>query len=136
MTSVGGRVRTLRTEQGLNLPALAAKSGLSKGLLSKLENDSESNPSLDTLHKLAQAFDVTIADLLGEQVTVSIREVPRELPEWTKHLVKWLKETGETPDKDILEAMYVLQNRKGSARTPDDWKFLYRNIAANFPQKS
>ena len=136
MPSVGGRIRTLRTEQGLNLPALATKSGLSKGLLSKLENDPDSNPSLDTLHKLAQALDVTIADLLGEEVTVNIREVPQETPDWTKQLVKWLKETGQTPDKDILEAMYVLQNRKGTVRNLDDWKFLYRNIAANFPQKS
>lgn len=136
MPSVGGRIRTLRTEQGLNLPALSELSGLSKGLLSKLENDPKSNPGLDTLHKLAKAFNVTIADLLGEEVTVSIRKVPDEHPEWTKQLVKWLKESGQTADKDILEAMYVLQNRKGTVRSIDDWKFLYRSIEANFPKKS
>ena len=136
MPPVGGRIRTIRVERGLNLPALSSKSGLSKGLLSKLENDPESNPGLDTLQKLAKALDVTIADLLGEQVIVSIRTVPDEHPEWTKQLVKWLRDAGQAPDSDILEAMYVLQNRKGSVRNIDDWKLLYRSIEANYPKKA
>jgi len=132
MSNLGERIRIIRTEQGMNLPALAAKSGLSKGLLSKLENDPDSNPGLDTLQKLARAFDVNIASLLGEQASKDVHKIPPQHPDWTRDLVKWLKDTGQTPDKDILEAMYLLQDRKGAARTLDDLKFLYRSIAANY----
>ena len=59
MLNIGGRVRALRTEVQITLPALAERSGLSKGLLSKLENGEDPNPSLATLYKISEALDVT-----------------------------------------------------------------------------
>lgn len=64
MRNLGERIRTLRTEQSMSLPTLAERSGLSKGLLSKLENNEESNPSLDTLYKIVSALKVTLGDIL------------------------------------------------------------------------
>jgi transcriptional regulator with XRE-family HTH domain len=136
MANLSDRIRSFRTEKALSLPKLSELSNVSLGLLSKLENDPTSNPSLDTLHKLAKALDTTIADLIGDNVTVPIREVSQTQPVWKKELVTWLKKNGQKPDKDIFEALYVLQNRKGSARSPEDWKLLYRSMESSFPRKT
>lgn len=59
----GDVLRHLRLEQGESLRSLEKKCGLSRGLLSKLENGT-GNPSLFTLHKLADALRVNITELL------------------------------------------------------------------------
>jgi transcriptional regulator with XRE-family HTH domain len=53
------RLRELRTQLGWSLTRLAAATGLSKGMLSKIENE-QSSPSLGTLGKLATALDVPL----------------------------------------------------------------------------
>ena len=137
MRNIGARIRALRAELALSLPKLAERSKLSQGLLSKLENSEEPNPSLETLQKLAHALKTTVADIIGADVVVSARELPREKPEWMKFLIKSLQAEGKRPDKDILEALYVLQNRKASARTtPEDWKYLYRNIEVSITKQA
>ncbi len=133
MAHVGGRIRTLRAERQLTLDELADKSGLSKGLLSKLENNTDANPSLDTLHKLADAFDVTVGDLLeGEMVRVK-RYIPETKPVWVDAIAEALRSDGKQPDEDIMQALYVLQSRKGSAQRSDmAWVHMYRSLELNF----
>lgn len=133
MRNPGARIRILRTEKSMTLPALADRAGLSKGLISKLENDEDSNPSLSTLYKIAEALEVTIADILESETAQLKRIIPEEQPFWQKLLIDYLKTRGEEPDQDILNAMYVLRNRK--ATQTDDlegWKFLYRSIENSF----
>lgn len=60
----GLKLRRLRNHRGFTLPALQKKSGLSRGLLSSLENGT-GNPSLLTLHKLARALGVGVGELLA-----------------------------------------------------------------------
>ena len=61
--AVGARIRTLRTQAGVGLTALAADSGLGKGTLSELENGRR-NPTLDTLFAIATALSIPLSDLL------------------------------------------------------------------------
>lgn len=56
------RLRELRTAQGMTLEQLAAKSSLSKGFLSQVENF-RVTPSLKALDRLAAALGVTMTDL-------------------------------------------------------------------------
>jgi transcriptional regulator with XRE-family HTH domain len=129
----GERVRTLRTEKGLSLPALAERAELSKGLLSKLENNEDSNPSLTTLYKIAEALEVTVSDILESEKVQLMRIVPEQQPKWQKALVAYLKGQGKEPDPDILDAMYVLRNRKAAKKTDVEWwKFLYLSIENSF----
>jgi len=58
--SVGSEVRKLRTDLGLKANQLAAASGLSVGMLSKIENGS-SAPSFQTLMALAGALEVPVS---------------------------------------------------------------------------
>lgn len=62
---IGARIRQLRIERGLTIIALAEKSGLSKGYLSKVEN-SRTAPPVSTLMTLAKALDVNINQIFTE----------------------------------------------------------------------
>ena len=133
MTSVGGRIRTLRVERQMTLPALADRTGLSKGLLSKLENTPESNPSIDTLHKIAKALGITLSDILESGHVQMERYVPEQPPSWLGSLVATIEADGHEPDEDILQALYVLQSRKKSShRDASDWLHMYKSLELNF----
>lgn len=133
MRNLGPRLRALRTEKNITLPQLAEMAQVSKGLVSKLENDEESNPSIDTLFKIAEALDTTLADLLETEQAQIKRVIPETKPEWLEGLVKFLKSIGKEADPAILDAMYVLRNRKAATR-PDleYWKFVYQSIENSF----
>lgn len=60
---VGGRIRALRTEQGLTLSQVSASTGLNVGYLSQVETD-KASPSLETLAAIADTFGVPIPWLL------------------------------------------------------------------------
>lgn len=55
--AIGRELRALRHRQGLTVADLAQKSGLSGGMLSKIENG-QASPSLATLQALAEALSV------------------------------------------------------------------------------
>jgi transcriptional regulator with XRE-family HTH domain len=57
------RLRALRQARGLTQAQLAAKAGLSREYLARLET-ARQDPTLTTLEKLAKALKVTAGDLL------------------------------------------------------------------------
>jgi transcriptional regulator with XRE-family HTH domain len=63
--SIGSEVRRLRKSLDLTVAGLAATSGISAGMLSKIENGGIS-PSLATLDALARALNVSITQLFTE----------------------------------------------------------------------
>jgi transcriptional regulator with XRE-family HTH domain len=62
--AVAEHVRELRTARGWSLDELAGRSGVSKGMVVQVEG-ARTNPSIGTLCRLADAFGVTIAELLA-----------------------------------------------------------------------
>src|SRR5260370_37810175 len=64
-SEIGAEVRRLRKSFDLNVSELGVASGISSGMLSKIENGSIS-PSLSTLSALAKALNVPIAGLFRE----------------------------------------------------------------------
>lgn len=133
MASVGGRIRTLRSERQMTLDVLANAAGLSKGLLSKLENNEDANPSLDTLQKIADAFSLTLSDIIDSGTIQAKRIIPDQKPSWVDAITKVLQQEGQKPDDDILQALYVLQTRKGAAQKSDlAWLHMYRSLELNF----
>lgn len=62
---IGERVAGLRRSQGLSLAEVAAKAGVSKSLLSKIENAKLSSP-ISTYSRIAVALGATVGDLIGE----------------------------------------------------------------------
>ena len=57
--AIGQRVRTYRLQLGFTIAQLAEHSGLSKGMLSKVEN-AQASPSLSTLTRISTALDVPL----------------------------------------------------------------------------
>ena len=115
MENIGPRISALRVEQNLSLSELARQSDISKSLLHRIENQSTANPELDTLRKIARALKTTVGDLLGRDVVKGVRQLPETKPEWLLKLTNRLRAEGKEPDEDYLEALYVIQNRKGQA---------------------
>src|SRR5512134_300844 len=60
---LGGRVKNLRTERGWSLEALASASGVSRSMLSQIERE-QANPTLAVTLRIAQAFGMSLGDLL------------------------------------------------------------------------
>ena len=59
---IANHVRARRLEIGLNVGQLAERTGISKGMLSKIEN-AQTSPSLSTLERLAGALDLPVTSL-------------------------------------------------------------------------
>src|SRR5437867_9869908 len=63
-SGVGGRIREIREARGLTLDALAARCGIAKPNLSRLENDMVT-PTFETLQTVAAALDTHSALLVS-----------------------------------------------------------------------
>jgi transcriptional regulator with XRE-family HTH domain len=78
---IGRRVRRLRQSRGLSLGDVAEKAGLSRSLLSKVENARVSSP-IATLVNIATALDTTVGHLIGADQSercVVVRRSERKL---------------------------------------------------------
>ncbi len=60
--AIGRNVRALRLQQGLTVADMAARVGISKAMMSKIEN-AQTSCSLSTLALLAKGFDVPVTSL-------------------------------------------------------------------------
>lgn len=63
MTVDGKKIQDLRNKKGYSLRVLAEMSGVSKNTIHEIENN-RSNPTLDTLNKIARALNVDPKKLL------------------------------------------------------------------------
>ncbi len=73
---LGSRVKHLRTGRGWSLEALAAASGVSRSMLSQIERE-QANPTLAVTLRIAQAFGMTLGDLLEMPGAISSVHVIR-----------------------------------------------------------
>src|SRR5918911_551802 len=64
LAEVGPRLRRLRERRSLTLTAVAAKTGISKSTLSRLESG-QRKPSLELLLPLAEAYRLALDELVG-----------------------------------------------------------------------
>jgi transcriptional regulator with XRE-family HTH domain len=78
-SGVGGRIREIREARGLTLDALAAKCGVAKPNLSRLEND-KVTPTFETLKTVAAALDTHPALLVSAKK-------PEHAWTWTRHAI-------------------------------------------------
>ncbi|AXI76437.1 XRE family transcriptional regulator [Peterkaempfera bronchialis] len=77
-------LKRLRSDRGHTLDALAARSGVSRGMIVQIEQ-ARTNPSVGTVVRLADALGVSIARLLDYAEGAAVRLVPAEqaVPLWT-----------------------------------------------------
>jgi transcriptional regulator with XRE-family HTH domain len=75
--AVARNLRRLRQHRGWSLEVLATRSGVSRGMLIQVEQQ-RTNPSLQTLVRLCEALDVSVARLVELDEVPSVRVVPSE----------------------------------------------------------
>jgi transcriptional regulator with XRE-family HTH domain len=63
---LGTRIRAIRQARHLTLRDVAARAGVTESFLSQVERDVTS-PSIATVHRIAQALDLSIAQLFAEE---------------------------------------------------------------------
>jgi transcriptional regulator with XRE-family HTH domain len=74
---LGNTIRELRQQHGLTIAEIADRAGISRGMLSKIEN-AQTSTSLETLEKLANALGVSLSTLFRKY----------DIPEGGAQLVK------------------------------------------------
>jgi transcriptional regulator with XRE-family HTH domain len=117
-------IKALREGKGMSLGDLERTSGVSKGYLSQMEAGKASNPSLESLRKIAAALEVQISDLLGETKEIATDRLPRGLREFIEQAAAGgLRLTA--PDIAVLQAMQYRQKRP---RTAEDYAYLYSTL--------
>ncbi len=65
--SIGTRLKQLRIKKNKSLQEVADAVGASKAHIWELERGGTKNPSMDLLTKLAQFFEVSVSNLVGEE---------------------------------------------------------------------
>lgn len=74
---LGFRVRKLRRERDMTLNDLAASSGVSRAMISKIERG-EKNPTLVVAARIAEGLGVTLSQLAGVEEHREVVVVPRD----------------------------------------------------------
>lgn len=75
--SLARNVKRWRTERGFTLDSLAARAGVSRGMLIQIEQ-ARTNPSIGTVVKIGDALGVSITTLLDYEQGPQVRIVPAE----------------------------------------------------------
>ena len=119
---LGARLRREREKARLSLAQLADLTGLSKTYLVRLETH-PSNPSLQVLARIAEALDVTVADLLGGP---RVRLDPDELPV-PPSLRAFADEEGLSSAE--VRTLASIRFRKGEQpRTAERWRYIWNSL--------
>jgi XRE family transcriptional regulator of biofilm formation len=125
-SKVGELIKTERERSGLSLAKLAEVTGLSKTYLIRLENDDESNPSLEVLLRIADALDVTVADLVGHP-TVRLDHDKLIIPPSLKAFADEVQLSSRE-----IEMLASIRWRKGERpQTRERWRYIYDSLRAS-----
>lgn len=135
-------LKRIRKAKGITQRELATETGLSFSMISKLESGEQSNPSLETVKKIAQALGVPVDQLLSVAQIES-----RLLNEANWGLVAVLKavydsvdlEWDQNLDSDGLpdpNGDFSVRLRKGTQVTyleKQNWETLFNFVCTNLP---
>ena len=62
--SIASNLKKIRAEKGYSLEKVARLADLSLNTIVKIENGVNQNPTIDTLSKIAKAFEIRVDDLI------------------------------------------------------------------------
>ena len=124
--SIGERLRRERQRLDLSLADLSNTTGISKTYLLRLETDPQTNPSLEVLRKIAEAFDVTVADLVDAPV---LRFIGDDAPIGPS-LRAFADEVNLT--RREVEMLASIRWRKGQEpQTSARWRYILDSLSAS-----
>jgi transcriptional regulator with XRE-family HTH domain len=120
---VGQNIRAERERAGLSLSQLAAATGISKAHLVRLEKGG-GNPSLEILARIAEALEVTVADLVGSPKLTFSPATDQQVP---ASLKAFADEVNLSSDEvRTLASIRFRGNER--PRTSQRWRFIYDSL--------
>jgi transcriptional regulator with XRE-family HTH domain len=127
--NIGDVIRSYRADRGLSQGDIERRTGLLRCYLSRVENG-HTVPSLETLAKIAEALDISLADFFPGSETPSERDAQKMLGELSEEEVRFLAEikkystTLNEGDKRLVLAMI----RKMASIAPTQRKAALRRF--------
>ena len=109
-SNIGGTIRAYRLQKGMSQGDIEKRTGLLRCYLSRVENG-HTVPSLETLAKIAEAIDISLADFFPGTETPRDRETQKMLGELSQDEIRFLAEikrfstTLSDGDKRLVLAM-------------------------------
>lgn len=119
---LGRRVRFEREKAGLSLAQLAETSGLTKAYLVRLENQT-GNPSVEVVAQIAEALDLTAADLLGGPVIRYVADEDDVPPS-----LRAFAEEADLSSSDLKMLASIRWRDKQPPQTTERWRYVYRSL--------
>lgn len=112
--SVGENIRRIRLEKGITQKELGEKSGINPAQIRRYElGGKNSNPKLETIQKIADALEVSIADIDSRQSTPILHELVNEILakeanyNTIGHRIKIRRESLNLSQKDLADMIDV-----------------------------
>jgi len=121
LSTVGDRIRELRTKRGLTSAALARQATVSRAYLAQVESGKIEKPSAQILYRIASVLGTSVGVLLGA-VSVPMDEdveVPPSLEEFARGV--------QLSDSDKL-MLARIRYRGRQPQTAEDWAWLWDSI--------
>jgi transcriptional regulator with XRE-family HTH domain len=122
---IGDRLKEYRKGLGMSQADLARKSSVSAAYVSELESGLGKRPSGEILLRLANALEVTIADLLGQDIRPGNGDPPVPDPS----LLEFARER-RLPRPDV-EMLASIRFRGDPPRTSRRWAMIYDTIVTS-----
>lgn len=116
--TVGAFVRDLREAQGKSLRDVEAKTGISSGHLSLIENGHVRNPSPTILHKLATYFGVSSEHLLVLAGYLRPKDPKSRVEALHGVALAAMKDLSDDEVAQIAELVTVMRRRRDRAQQP------------------
>lgn len=124
-STVGERIRRLLDARNMTLGELHRESGIAKGYLSELINETEytqrRKPSAETLYAIGMALSVSVGDLLGKTLPS-----PTDMNTWPSGLKEYVQLNSVPPEEARMLA--GIRARGKSPTTASDWEHVHRTI--------
>lgn len=123
-STVGERIRRLLDQRHMSLSELHRRSGVAKGYLSEILNETSETrrkPSAETLYDIGIALGVSVGDLLGKTLPS-----PDDMNSWPPGLAAYVRDNNVPP-----EDARMLAGIRARGRTPitaEDWRHIHRTI--------
>lgn len=124
-SSVGRRVRAERQKAGLSLSQLAGQAGLTKAYLVRLETQG-GNPSLESLVAIADALELTVADLLDRPRLV-LDEEETEIP----GSLRAYAEDARLSSVEVRQLASIKWRASERPHTVERWRFIHQSLRAS-----
>lgn len=120
--ALGRRIREERVKAGLSIQQLADLAGLTKAYIVRVEAET-ANPSMDVVARIADALDLTIADLVGGPVIRYIGDESEVSPS-----LRAFAEQANLSSSSVRMLASIRWREGEQPRTTERWQYVYRSL--------